>query len=183
MMGLDTLVGYNVITQSRRKIGKVRGFTFNINSGVLELPELDSFGISFIPSSLEPLQTCLKNILTLKEGQGQALHVSGSGEEEDTRKVFPQSERGLTETLETNNTSSSGGYGGSFIGTDRQSASIHSHKRKGRDADESEYHSEDAEFESANANKAPPRSGPPAEAVLLRFIICQRGGGTESMRR
>ncbi|KAF9595871.1 hypothetical protein IFM89_005357 [Coptis chinensis] len=52
MMGLDTLVGYNVVTQSRRKIGKVRGFTFNINSGVVELLELDSFGISFIPSSL-----------------------------------------------------------------------------------------------------------------------------------
>ncbi|KAF9622155.1 hypothetical protein IFM89_030013 [Coptis chinensis] len=62
-------------------------------------------------------------------------------------------------TLETNSTSSSGGSGGSFIGTYRQSTSIYSHKRKGRDANESEYHSEDAEFESANANKAPPRSG------------------------
>ncbi|MCL7026320.1 hypothetical protein MKW94_020165 [Papaver nudicaule] len=52
MIGLETLVGYNVITQSRRSIGKVRGYTFNINSGSLELLELDSFGISVIPSSL-----------------------------------------------------------------------------------------------------------------------------------
>ncbi|KAI3967607.1 hypothetical protein MKW92_003482 [Papaver armeniacum] len=52
MIGLETLVGYNVITQNRRSIGKVRGYTFNINSGSLELLELDSFGISVIPSSL-----------------------------------------------------------------------------------------------------------------------------------
>ncbi|RZC82585.1 hypothetical protein C5167_045371 [Papaver somniferum] len=52
MIGLETLVGYNVITESRRSIGKVRGYTFNINSGSLELLELDSFGISVIPSSL-----------------------------------------------------------------------------------------------------------------------------------
>ncbi|PIA38523.1 hypothetical protein AQUCO_02700019v1 [Aquilegia coerulea] len=52
MFGLDTLVGYNVVTPSRRSIGKVRGFTFNINSGALELLELDSFGISIIPASL-----------------------------------------------------------------------------------------------------------------------------------
>ncbi|KAI3993685.1 hypothetical protein MKX01_002698 [Papaver californicum] len=52
MIGLETLVGYNVITQSPRSIGKVRGYTFNINSGSLELLELDSFGISVIPSSL-----------------------------------------------------------------------------------------------------------------------------------
>ncbi|KAL5711484.1 hypothetical protein ACHQM5_021934 [Ranunculus cassubicifolius] len=52
MLGLDTLVGYNVVTPSRQSIGKVRGFTFNINSGAVELLELDSFGISLIPSSL-----------------------------------------------------------------------------------------------------------------------------------
>ncbi|OVA13705.1 hypothetical protein BVC80_1767g28 [Macleaya cordata] len=52
MIGLDTLVGYNVVTPSRQSIGKVRGYTFNINSGSLELLELDSFGISIIPSSL-----------------------------------------------------------------------------------------------------------------------------------
>ncbi|KAI6673337.1 hypothetical protein NL676_001243 [Syzygium grande] len=52
MVGLETLVGYEVVTPGRRSIGKVRGYTFNINSGALESLELDSFGISIIPSSL-----------------------------------------------------------------------------------------------------------------------------------
>ncbi|KAJ9694201.1 hypothetical protein PVL29_009938 [Vitis rotundifolia] len=52
MLGLETLVGYNVVTPGRRNIGKVRGYTFNINSGAVESLELDSFGISLIPSSL-----------------------------------------------------------------------------------------------------------------------------------
>ncbi|KAI3507289.1 hypothetical protein L1887_22210 [Cichorium endivia] len=52
MVGLETLVGYNVVTPNRRDIGKVRGYTFNINSGAIESLELDSFGISIIPSSL-----------------------------------------------------------------------------------------------------------------------------------
>ncbi|XP_042521257.1 uncharacterized protein LOC122094718 [Macadamia integrifolia] len=52
MIGLDTLVGYNVITPNKRNIGKVRGYTFNVNSGAVESLELDSLGISIIPSSL-----------------------------------------------------------------------------------------------------------------------------------
>ncbi|GMN40624.1 hypothetical protein TIFTF001_009850 [Ficus carica] len=52
MIGLETLVGYKVVTPGRRNIGKVRGYTFNINSGAMESLELDSFGISIIPSSL-----------------------------------------------------------------------------------------------------------------------------------
>ncbi|XP_031396997.1 uncharacterized protein LOC116207983 isoform X3 [Punica granatum] len=52
MLGLETLVGYEVVTPGRRTIGKVRGYTFNINSGAVESLELDSFGISIIPSSL-----------------------------------------------------------------------------------------------------------------------------------
>ncbi|KAL2557588.1 uncharacterized protein Fot_02327 [Forsythia ovata] len=52
LVGLETLVGYTVVTPSRRSIGKVRGYTFNINSGAVESLELDSFGISIIPSSL-----------------------------------------------------------------------------------------------------------------------------------
>ncbi|KDP21856.1 hypothetical protein JCGZ_00643 [Jatropha curcas] len=52
MVGLETLVGYRVLTPGRRYIGKVRGYSFNINSGAVELLELDSFGISIIPSSL-----------------------------------------------------------------------------------------------------------------------------------
>ncbi|GMI93097.1 hypothetical protein HRI_002979000 [Hibiscus trionum] len=52
MIGLETLVGYRVVTPGRQNIGKVRGYTFNINSGAVESLELDSFGISIIPSSL-----------------------------------------------------------------------------------------------------------------------------------
>ncbi|KAL0375470.1 UNVERIFIED_CONTAM: hypothetical protein Sradi_3462700 [Sesamum radiatum] len=52
LVGLETLVGYTVVTPSRQSIGKVRGYTFNINSGSVETLELDSFGISIIPSSL-----------------------------------------------------------------------------------------------------------------------------------
>ncbi|KAL0338061.1 UNVERIFIED_CONTAM: hypothetical protein Sangu_1328200 [Sesamum angustifolium] len=52
LVGLETLVGYTVVTPSRQSIGKVRGYTFNINSGTVESLELDSFGISIIPSSL-----------------------------------------------------------------------------------------------------------------------------------
>ncbi|XVE80728.1 hypothetical protein DITRI_Ditri15bG0003800 [Diplodiscus trichospermus] len=52
MIKLETLVGYKVVTPGHRNIGKVRGYTFNINSGAVESLELDSFGISIIPSSL-----------------------------------------------------------------------------------------------------------------------------------
>nr|XP_018685934.1 PREDICTED: uncharacterized protein LOC103995399 isoform X2 [Musa acuminata subsp. malaccensis] len=45
-------VGYNVVTSGRHDVGKVRGYTFNINSGAVESLELDSFGWSIIPSSL-----------------------------------------------------------------------------------------------------------------------------------
>ncbi|XWS09519.1 hypothetical protein CRYUN_Cryun40dG0091500 [Craigia yunnanensis] len=52
MIRLETLIGYRVVTPGHRNIGKVRGYTFNINSGAVESLELDSFGISIIPSSL-----------------------------------------------------------------------------------------------------------------------------------
>lgn len=52
MIGLDTLVGYDVVTSERQNVGKVRGYTFNINSGSLESLELDSFGFAIIPASL-----------------------------------------------------------------------------------------------------------------------------------
>ncbi|CAA0836190.1 Unknown protein [Striga hermonthica] len=51
-VGLETLVGYSVVTSNGQRIGKVRGYNFNINSGRVESLELDSFGISIIPSSL-----------------------------------------------------------------------------------------------------------------------------------
>ncbi|KAK4724889.1 hypothetical protein R3W88_027668 [Solanum pinnatisectum] len=52
LVGLQTLVGYNVVTPRQRNVGKVRGYTFNINSGAVESLELDSLGISIIPSTL-----------------------------------------------------------------------------------------------------------------------------------
>ncbi|PIN21366.1 hypothetical protein CDL12_05911 [Handroanthus impetiginosus] len=52
LVGLDTLVGYTVVTPSRQRVGKVRGYTFDINSGLVESLEIDSFGISVIPASL-----------------------------------------------------------------------------------------------------------------------------------
>ncbi|KAJ3699612.1 hypothetical protein LUZ61_003317 [Rhynchospora tenuis] len=52
LAGLECLVGYNVTTTGRRNVGKVRGYTFNINSGAVDCIELDSFGLSLIPSSL-----------------------------------------------------------------------------------------------------------------------------------
>lgn len=52
LVGLHSLVGYSVVTSRRRNVGKVRGFTFDINSGAMESLELDSFGLSIVPSSL-----------------------------------------------------------------------------------------------------------------------------------
>ncbi|XP_078160426.1 uncharacterized protein LOC144555862 isoform X2 [Carex rostrata] len=52
LVGLESLVGYTVTTTGRRNVGKVRGYTFNINSGAVDFLELDSFGFSIIPSSL-----------------------------------------------------------------------------------------------------------------------------------
>ncbi|KAL0710941.1 hypothetical protein Bca4012_017919 [Brassica carinata] len=52
MVGLETMVGYRVVTPGGRNIGKVRGYSFNINSGIVESLELDSFGVTIIPSSL-----------------------------------------------------------------------------------------------------------------------------------
>ncbi|CAD6203546.1 unnamed protein product [Miscanthus lutarioriparius] len=52
LVGLHSLVGYNVVTSRRRNVGKVRGFTFDISSGAMESLELDSFGLSIVPSSL-----------------------------------------------------------------------------------------------------------------------------------
>ncbi|KAL9238970.1 hypothetical protein vseg_013333 [Gypsophila vaccaria] len=51
-VGLETLVGYSVVTPKGRNLGKVRGYSFNINSGAVESLELDAFGNSLIPTSL-----------------------------------------------------------------------------------------------------------------------------------
>lgn len=74
--GLHTLVGYNIVTTGRRNVGKVRGYTFNINSGAVESIELDSFGVSIIPSSLvstyclfvEDVLEVVSDTVTVQEG-------------------------------------------------------------------------------------------------------------------
>uniref|UniRef100_A0A1J3KAN3 PRC-barrel domain-containing protein n=1 Tax=Noccaea caerulescens TaxID=107243 RepID=A0A1J3KAN3_NOCCA len=75
MVGLETLVGYRVVTPGGRNIGKVRGYSFNINSGIVESLELDSFGVTIIPSSLvstyrlqvEDIMEVLEDIVVVHE--------------------------------------------------------------------------------------------------------------------
>ncbi|KAH9308786.1 hypothetical protein KI387_036697, partial [Taxus chinensis] len=52
MTGLDTLVGYDIITEDRFSLGKVRDYKFNINAGDVAYLEFDCFGVSFIPPSV-----------------------------------------------------------------------------------------------------------------------------------
>ncbi|XP_019052143.1 PREDICTED: transcription factor PIF4-like isoform X2 [Nelumbo nucifera] len=78
---------------------------------------------------------------------------------ECVHNMFPQCKRTQTGTLDGTVTSSSGGSGGSIGKAGKESMSTSSHKRKGRDADESECQSEEAEFESDKATKPAQRSG------------------------
>ncbi|XP_010904657.1 transcription factor PIF4 isoform X4 [Elaeis guineensis] len=71
------------------------------------------------------------------------------------------SERTRTNTYEATVTSSSGGSGCSFGRTGQQSAINQSHKRKGRDAEEYESQSEEADYEYVEANKLAQRSALP----------------------
>nr|AXZ78346.1 PIF4 [Oncidium hybrid cultivar] len=63
----------------------------------------------------------------------------------------------------------------SSSGGSKQSKTSHGLKRKGREAEESEGHSEEAEYESTEANNQLQDLHRPAEAVQLKFIISQRG--------
>ncbi|KAG1368436.1 transcription factor PHYTOCHROME INTERACTING FACTOR-LIKE 13 [Cocos nucifera] len=87
-----------------------------------------------------------------------AAGVLVRGLKEDARMTSP-SERTRTNTYEATVTSSSGGSGCSFGRTGQQSAAINqSHKRKGRDAEESESQSEEGDYEYVEANKLAQRS-------------------------
>ncbi|KAF9622312.1 hypothetical protein IFM89_031115 [Coptis chinensis] len=128
MMGLDTLVGYSVITQSRRKIGKF-GTSTDMLEEYFDIERGSGSGLAsrgdFGESSVMTIGSSHCGSNQLRKGTDLS-RVSSNGVgstgmfqgpvKEDTRKVFPHSERGLTKTLETNSTSSSGGSGGSFIG-------------------------------------------------------------------
>ncbi|GLJ36870.1 hypothetical protein SUGI_0744940 [Cryptomeria japonica] len=52
MIGLDTLVGYSIITEDSYYLGKIRDYKFNINMGNVTYLEFDSFGVPFIPTSV-----------------------------------------------------------------------------------------------------------------------------------
>ncbi|VVB02619.1 unnamed protein product [Arabis nemorensis] len=67
MVGLETLVGYRVVTPGGRSIGKVRGYSFNINSGIVESLELDSFGVSTYRLDVEDIIEVLEDIVVVQE--------------------------------------------------------------------------------------------------------------------
>ncbi|PKI77298.1 hypothetical protein CRG98_002243 [Punica granatum] len=79
--------------------------------------------------------------------------------EDNIPKTVPQDEGRKTETLEPTVTSSSGGSGSSFGGTQKNSAGTSSLKRKGRDVEDSECQSDAAELESGGGKKPSQRSG------------------------
>ncbi|XP_077244607.1 transcription factor PIF4-like isoform X2 [Tasmannia lanceolata] len=89
-------------------------------------------------------------------------HASSNGVGEtvkkDVQKMFFQSERSHTDSLEPAVTSSSGGSGVSIGRTSKQTASNQSHKRKGRDADESDFQSKEVEYESVDTDKPTQRT-------------------------
>ncbi|XP_034702447.1 transcription factor PIF4-like [Vitis riparia] len=86
--------------------------------------------------------------------------LSSGHVKDNVPRIVSQGDRRQTETLEPTVTSSSGGGSGSSFGrTYKQSTDTNSHKRKGREAEESECQSEAAEHESAARNKASQRSG------------------------
>lgn len=54
----------------------MRGYSFNINSGAVESLELDSFGISFIPSSLVGEEVVLhNNSITVKAYYSKVVSI------------------------------------------------------------------------------------------------------------
>ncbi|XP_062211166.1 uncharacterized protein LOC133912452 [Phragmites australis] len=107
LAGLHSLVGYNVVTSRRRNVGKVRGFTFDINSGAMESLELDSFGLSIVPSSLVSTyclfvedvldivsdtivvhEDAVSRVQRLTQGIWGAQNIRGSGREIDEYSKF-----------------------------------------------------------------------------------------------
>ncbi|XP_057486670.1 uncharacterized protein LOC130772801 isoform X1 [Actinidia eriantha] len=93
MVGLETLVGYNVVTPSRRSIGKVRGYTFNINSGAIESLELDSLGISIIPSSLVSTYALLVEDVLAVLSDTVVVHEAAASRIQRLTKGFWDSQR------------------------------------------------------------------------------------------
>ncbi|XP_038994555.1 transcription factor PIF4-like [Hibiscus syriacus] len=95
----------------------------------------------------------VRNDIYLSRGSSNGFGTTVTGlsmetSKEDAGKAVVQSKKGKTETIEPTVTCSSGGPG--FMS---------SHKRKSRDGEDYECQSEDAELQSAAANKPPQRAG------------------------
>eukprot|EP00252_Welwitschia_mirabilis_P002131 TRINITY_DN1204_c0_g1_i2.p1 TRINITY_DN1204_c0_g1~~TRINITY_DN1204_c0_g1_i2.p1 ORF type:complete len:342 (+),score=56.35 TRINITY_DN1204_c0_g1_i2:156-1181(+) len=66
MVGLDSLIGYDVITQDKNYLGKVRDYKFNICLGSVSYLEFDFLGISFIPASLvSTYLLCIEDVIEI----------------------------------------------------------------------------------------------------------------------
>ncbi|MCL7038922.1 hypothetical protein MKW94_008930 [Papaver nudicaule] len=162
MEGTEKILNFSHFSKPiKAELGSSNGRTIGKGSSQVIRVDVGESSLMTIGSS-----HCGSNQVTNDAGlsrvSSNALGTAGiftGPSKEDFQMLFSHGERGRTETLEPTVTSSSGGSGGSFGGTGKQSTSTHSHKRKGRDVDESECPSEEAEFESAEAKKPPQRSG------------------------
>ncbi|KAK1325321.1 Transcription factor PIF4 [Acorus calamus] len=93
----------------------------------------------------------------MSDSGGTKNTFSGTAKEDASEMQSP-SERSHAEMLEPTVTSSSGGSGASLGRLGKLTTSNGCQKRKVRDGDESEWHSEEAEYESVEASKQPQRS-------------------------
>ncbi|KAK1260122.1 Transcription factor PIF4 [Acorus gramineus] len=94
----------------------------------------------------------------LLSNSGETENTFSGATKEDAREKQSQSEKGQTDMLEPTVTSSSRGLGCSLGRLGKMMDRKGSQKRKVRDGDESKCHSEEAEYESVEADKQPQRS-------------------------
>ncbi|ONK59102.1 uncharacterized protein A4U43_C08F2990 [Asparagus officinalis] len=125
-------------------LGNFSHFSRPIRGDVGESSSIKTVGSSTCGSNQVPNQGDVSNNLSRcvfekgSKGKGPMISVQGVH----------------ANTFDTTMTSSSGGPGCSFgRTTGKQSMSNQNNKRKGRDAEESECHSEEAEYESIEAKK------------------------------
>ncbi|KAF5732521.1 hypothetical protein HS088_TW17G00048 [Tripterygium wilfordii] len=142
--------------ESNSPRGQFRGkMSGNVKQGELRECSVMTLGSSHCGSNQIPND--LDTSRALSNGFG-TNGLSAGPLQYTARKVVPQSDREEAETLGPAVTSSSGGSGSSFGKTDNQFSGVSGQKRKGRDAEESECQSKDAELESAAGNKSARKS-------------------------
>eukprot|EP00252_Welwitschia_mirabilis_P002132 TRINITY_DN1204_c0_g1_i3.p1 TRINITY_DN1204_c0_g1~~TRINITY_DN1204_c0_g1_i3.p1 ORF type:complete len:308 (+),score=56.28 TRINITY_DN1204_c0_g1_i3:156-1079(+) len=96
MVGLDSLIGYDVITQDKNYLGKVRDYKFNICLGSVSYLEFDFLGISFIPASLglwdfSSINSSRWKEFTEKNSRIQKLYHGEYGRIDDETEIKPSS--------------------------------------------------------------------------------------------